>query len=80
MTPGWSVNILERAVSIILVAAGFLISMLFRVFMIAILLIPFFGLMQHARREDGVAKVRGSHIGVDGVGKVRGSPCSCIFS
>ena len=32
---------------------GFFVSFLLRTFMIAIILIPFFGLMHHARREGG---------------------------
>ena len=56
---GVSTTALEHSVIVTLMVIGFLISILLRVFIIAIILIPFFGLMHHARKEDGVIKVMG---------------------
>ena len=55
----WAITGSERGIIVALVVIGYLISLLLRIFLIAIILIPFFGLMHHARREDGVGDVRG---------------------
>ena len=36
---------------------GYLYSLMLRIFMIVVILMPFFGLIRHARREPGVGEV-----------------------
>ena len=36
---------------------GYLLAMMLRIFVIAVILMPFFGLIRHARREPGVGDV-----------------------
>ena len=49
---------IEYGVAVAIVVSGFLISILFRVLITAIILYPFFQLISHARYEDGVGEVR----------------------
>ena len=50
---GIAVNPVELFVIGSSTVIGYLLSILLRIFTIAIILIPFFGLIRHARREDG---------------------------
>ena len=50
---------------------GYLYSLMLRIFMIVVILMPFFGLIRHARREPGVGEVSHRFQGVScAVGKV----------
>ena len=51
------VNPLENAVVIVSVVLGYFFAMLLRSFVVSIITLAFFGLIRHARLEDGVGKV-----------------------
>ena len=55
--PGVIVNPLENAVIVVSIVLGFFLAMLMRSFVVAIIIRPFFGLIRHARLEDGVGEV-----------------------
>ena len=50
-------NPVEMAVVILAQVTGYIFGCLFRVFVITIILFPFFGLMAFARKEAGVRQV-----------------------
>ena len=54
---GVIVNPVEMLVIYVTEALGFLYSLMLRIFMIVVILMPFFGLIRHARREPGVGEV-----------------------
>ena len=54
---GMIVNPVEMFVICATQLLGYLLAMMLRIFVIAVILMPFFGLIRHARREPGVGDV-----------------------
>ncbi len=54
---GTILNPVELLVVYVTQLLGYLFSLLLRIFMIVVILMPFFGLIRHARNEPGVGEV-----------------------